>query len=91
MADGKNSRVERTSAGLRDALFDAIERVRDGEMDATEAKAISALASQICSTVDLEIKVAKLRTDYPADTKLVIPGPLSLGSMNGEVTKIAAK
>lgn len=25
-------RIERTSAGLRDALFDAIERVRDGEM-----------------------------------------------------------
>lgn len=72
-------KIERTSAGLRDALFDAIEKVRDGDMAPEDAKAISGLASQICSTVNLEIAVAKLRTEYPADAKLIIPAPLPLG------------
>lgn len=76
----EKSHIERTSAGLREALFDAIERVRDGDMTSDDAKAVSGLAAQVCNTVDLEIQVAKLRTDYPADTKLVIPAALSLGS-----------
>lgn len=71
--------IQRTSAGLRDALFDAIEKVRDGELDSDQAKAIGNLAGQICNTVSLEIEVAKLRTEYPADTKLVLPAPLPLG------------
>lgn len=73
-------KIERTSAGLRDALFDAMEKVRDQEMPAEDAKAFSGLAHQICATVNLEIAVAKLRTEYPADAKLVVPAPLPLGS-----------
>lgn len=72
-------KVERTSAGLRDSLFDAIERVRDGDLDSEQAKAIGVLANQICNTVSLEIEVAKLRTQYPADAKLIVPAPLPLG------------
>lgn len=72
-------RIDQTSAGLRDALFLAIERVRDGDMPAEDAKAIANLSREICGTVKLEMAVAKLRTDYPADTKLVIPSPLQLG------------
>lgn len=73
------NRIERTSAGLRDALFDAIEKVRDGDMSCEDAVAIAKTAQQICSTVQLEIQVAKLRTEYPADAKLIIPSPLQLG------------
>lgn len=72
--------IKRTSAGLRDALFDAIEKVRDGDMPAEDAKAISGLAGQICNTVQLELAVAKLRTEYPADAKLIVPAPLPLGA-----------
>jgi hypothetical protein len=75
----KVGKILRTSAGLRESLFTTIEKVRDGEMDATQAKAIAILAQQICATVELEIMVAKLRTDYPSDTKLTIPGQLLLG------------
>lgn len=78
MAERKT--VSRTSAGLRDALFDCIERVRDGEMAPEDAQAISNLAKGICASVQLEINVAKLRTEYPADAKLIIPSPLKLGS-----------
>lgn len=74
------NKIERTSAGLRDALFDAMEKVRDGDMMAEDAKAISGLAGQICNTVQLEIKVAELRTQYPADAKLIVPSALTLGS-----------
>lgn len=72
-------KIARTSAGLRDALFDAIERVRDGDMSPDDAKAISGLAQQICTSVELEIEVAKLRTEYPSDAKLIVPSALQLG------------
>lgn len=80
------TKIERTSAGLRDALFDAIEKLRQGDIEAQDAKALAQLANQICNTVSLEIEVAKLRMEYPADTKLIVPSPLSLG-----VEKDAAK
>ena len=76
----QKGRIERTSAGLREALFDAIEKVRDGDMLPEDAKAISGLAAQVCNSVQLEIQVAKLRTEYPSDTKLVLPGTLQLGA-----------
>jgi hypothetical protein len=75
----KPTKIERTSAGLRDALFDAIEKLRSGDIEAQDAKALAALSHQICATVSLEIEVAKLRTEYPADTKLSLPAALPLG------------
>lgn len=73
------AKIERTSAGLRDALFDAIENLREGNIEAADGKAIAALSQQICNTVSLEIEVAKLRTQYPEGAKLVVPSPLPLG------------
>ena len=74
-----NGKIPRTSVGLRDALFDAIEKVRSGDMVSNDAMAISKLAHQICESVSLEIEVAKLRTNYPADMKLNLPASLALG------------
>lgn len=76
----KSPAAERTSAGLRDILFNTIDQLRRGEIEAQDAKAVAALANQICATVSLEIEVAKLRTEYPADTKLLLPAALPLGS-----------
>jgi len=73
------TKIERTSAGLREALFDAIENLREGNIEANDAKAIAALSSQICNTVQLEMEVAKLRLQYPSDAKMIVPSPLSLG------------
>lgn len=75
----ENNKIGRTSAGLRDALFDAIEKVKSGDITAGDAQAIALLSSSICKTVQLEIEVAKLRTQYPADAKLVVPSALTLG------------
>jgi len=84
-------RVDRSSAGLREALFDAIEKVRDGDMMAEDAKAISGLASQICNTVQLEIQVARLRTEYPSDTPLNVPAQLPLGTDSKGATPLVEK
>lgn len=72
--------IARNSAGLREALFEQIEKIRSGKGDVAEARTVATLASAICATVKMEIDVAKLRTDYPADTKLVIPAALRLDS-----------
>lgn len=81
MAEGHRpkGKIARSSAGLRDALFDAIERVRDGDMIADDAKAIAMTAKEICNTVRLEMEVSRLRKDAPSDAKLVFPAPLNLG------------
>lgn len=65
-------------------LFESIEMLRKGDIEANDGKAIAALAREICNTVSLEIEVAKLRTQYPADTKLIVPSPLQLGSTEEE-------
>lgn len=72
--------ITRTSAGLRDALFMALEQLRNGDMESGDAKAFAGLAREISNTVRLEIEVAKLRNMYPSDAKLIVPSPLNLGS-----------
>jgi hypothetical protein len=72
--------VVRTSAGLRDALFDALDSLRNGEIEPQEAKATATVAQQIVNTVQLELEVHKMRREYPADAKLVLPVPLDLGT-----------
>jgi chorismate synthase len=52
-------RVRRTSAGLRDAIFDEIDAIRAGESSSARANAISKLASGIVKTVLMELEVQK--------------------------------
>lgn len=57
---GSNSGpIDRSSAGLRDALFDEIDRLRDGRGDPKQALAVAMLARQILLTASLEYKLAK--------------------------------
>jgi hypothetical protein len=81
------SGIERTSEGLRNLLFDEIDRLRSGKSSVGEARAIAALTSQVMQTVHMEIAVAQLRRDYPADMKLVIPPPLALNGNGKEKHK----
>lgn len=71
-------KIERNSSGIRDVLFDQIDRLRQGKCDVGEAKAVAALVGQIINSVNMEINVARLRADYPGDTKLDLPAPLKL-------------
>lgn len=51
--------VTRTSAGLRDAIFDEIDAIRSGASNPTRANAIAKLAVGIVETVRLEVDVQK--------------------------------
>ncbi len=80
-------RIVRTSAGLRDALFEAIERVRDGDLEPHAAMAMSTIAKQICNSVQLDIDVCRLRANFPEDSPMLVPAPLKLG-VEDEAAKV---
>lgn len=75
-------KIERSSAGLRDALFDELDGLRDGSVNATKANATAKIASAIVDTVTMEIAAYKILSKQPAnpvmDSKLP---PLSLGAI----------
>lgn len=77
--------IQRTSAGLRDAIFDEIDAVRNGSSNPTRANAIAKLATGIVETVRMEIEVQRhLRTTAakPAKDSADLTGlgsPLALG------------
>lgn len=50
---------ERTSAGLRELLFDTICSVKAGKMSGNDGKAIAALAKETIASVDLELRVQR--------------------------------
>ena len=52
----KSKKYERTIIGLRDALFDELEDIRDGVSAPHEAIAFSKLAQNIITTVEVELK-----------------------------------
>lgn len=59
----KVSPIARTSAGLRDAIFDEIDAIRAGDSNPTRANAVAKLATGIVETVRMEIEVQRhLRT-----------------------------
>lgn len=51
--------TDRTSAGLRTALFDELDGLRAGTVTATRANAVAKLATTIVETVRMELDVAK--------------------------------
>jgi hypothetical protein len=73
--------VIRTSAGLRDALFDELDRMRTGKTNATNANAVARLAGGIVETVQMELEVHKQMSKIPGETasKLELPKALALG------------
>lgn len=51
--------IVRTSAGLRDAIFDEIDAIRNGSSNPTRANAVAKLATGIVETVRMEIEVQR--------------------------------
>lgn len=48
--------IQRSGAGLRDAMFDVLERVRDGRMDKAEAMAMANVARVIIESAELQME-----------------------------------
>jgi hypothetical protein len=50
-------KIKRNSAGLKDALFEAIEALRAGDIEPQEAREIANLSKEIVSVTRLELDV----------------------------------
>lgn len=73
--------VARTSAGLRDALFDALDGLRSGTTNAATANAVAKLADQVVQTVHMELAVQKHASTAKATATMTpaLPAPVQLG------------
>jgi len=73
-------KVERTAAGLRDAMFDELDKLRVGESNPQMAQAVSKLACQIINSVKAEIEFnSHVRSLKPGEDQ-PLSGTLVLGS-----------
>ncbi|MGE0289493.1 MAG: hypothetical protein AB7I42_25895 [Bradyrhizobium sp.] len=73
---------ERSTKGLRDMLFDALEQVQAGTMKPSEAVQMASVVRQIVATADLELRVQKQALELKsgdADALVLAPPVVSLG------------
>jgi hypothetical protein len=63
-------KVERSSSGLRNALFDELDAIRSGASTPQRAKAVATLAAQIVDVVKMEMEIAKHAGDSPLENSL---------------------
>nr|DAN62180.1 MAG TPA: hypothetical protein [Caudoviricetes sp.] len=52
--------METATAQLREELFDTLRRLKDGQIDAATAQAVSKISGNIISTVAIEIQAANV-------------------------------
>lgn len=77
--------VVRTSAGLRDAIFDELDAIRTGNSNPTRANAVAKLAGSIVETVRMEVEVQKhirqtATNKVPVSESAGLGMPMALGS-----------
>ena len=70
--------IPRTMAGLRDALFEALEKLRDGDILAQDAREMASLARTIIESVEVQIvfetaKTADKLPQHLSDMSVVPP------------------
>lgn len=79
--NGKQASL-RTSRGLRDALFDALDAINNGTKTAQEVQAICKVCAQITNSVNMEIEFYKHIGRHHADGDIPDTS-LNLGSSGG--------
>lgn len=78
---GKSKRANmRTTHGLRDILFDEIERMQSDDADPTRATAVANLAKQIISTAKVELEFHRTISALAEKGAPISLGTLALGS-----------
>ncbi len=68
-----------TTVVLRDAMFDELDKLRNGTSTAATANATARLADQICSTVLMELEFHKIAKKYTGSGEVKILKGLALG------------
>lgn len=72
----------RTSAGLRDALFDELDGLRNNTSNPAKANAVAKLAGQVIDTVKMELDVQRHMAKLPKDSApSQLPPPVSLSGV----------
>jgi len=66
-------KIKRTSAGLKGALFEAIEALRAGDIDANEAKQIAGLAREITNVTRLELDLYNYQETQASFADMALP------------------
>lgn len=80
MANNGKKPHQRTTHGLRDILFDEIERMQGKDADPTRAVAVANLAKQIIGTAKVELEFHRTLSQLSAAGENVSLGTLALGS-----------
>lgn len=62
--------IDRTNSGLREALFERLEALRDGKIDPKQAVAFATLAQTIIQSAALQLTHEKLKNDDKAPAVL---------------------
>lgn len=71
--------VQRTSAGLRSALFDELDALRGGSSNAAKANAVAKLAGSVIETVKMELEVHRhLQKVKPNEAPPQLGAPVAL-------------
>lgn len=70
------AKITRSSAGLRDAIFDEIDAMRDGTGNPTRANAVAKLAATVVETVRMEIEVQRFAASTAGKEPTPVEGPL---------------
>lgn len=76
--------VVRTSAGLRAALFDELDRLRKGESDAKASNALVRISDGIIRVVKMDLEVQRHLQGMPGGQRkegapIELPGTINLG------------
>lgn len=67
-------KITRSTAGLRDVAFDALEQFLNGSVNSDHMKAINSTISTICQTVALDLKAADHLREMVKAGELAPPG-----------------
>lgn len=78
MAELKKS--VRTTAGLRDVLFEEIDSLRGPNGDATKSLAVANIAKQIINTAKVELEFKRTILQFGTEEQPLSLGDLRLGS-----------
>lgn len=68
----------RTTEHLREMLFDTIDKIKSGQMDFQEAKAVSDLAGRIVQSAELELKYSEIMLKLRKEDDELSAGPVLL-------------
>lgn len=77
--------MERTSVGLRNALFDEIDSLREGSSNAARARSLAMLANTALKSVEVEIEFHKYVSDIHKTDGAAKVGYLNLGGNSLEL------